>query len=597
MSASESTVLDSTSTIESNRWGSYGKPKIIEFNGFEGEDFRHFLHILESFYALNGITHDARKVAIMRAQLRRVASVYSDSMLKERNTTLSKVSYSESVNILKNHFVSAATIEFYQNAFDEMTQSKGKSPSEFLSRLYEGADLANISDEKFIFSRFKTALSIDIKIKHSSAWWNAHSIKTIHLVDNPFNSGNIYNPNGNNGKNLNLKPVNSEEMSPSNDVFFKPNPKLAKEAYASPMCPLIASLTAKMKALELHSLIPNTSEKGQIDSSVIRGNAIKSYYPDQDYYQDRYYQDRRGQDRRVISVNNNHTDPQNNNGSYNQAPPNGQFNGNTDKQDTRNNGSPQNDNYYQNKKNAQQQNGQYVPNYQGSHRNYTDSNGQGNARKNAQNNRLSKPPDLQISPGDNKMKNDQAMNIDPQFTRPELLIQPFAPKIAHSNMPKPVKSTTRNTALLSKKISYDVNEILERKAGINVKDLLTVAPTVKREFPKAIKSHTAVGNDKALPLNFFEDDDVDTTAIYTYFYINDVHVKSMLETGSAKNCMSKDAANKLQLAIDSPSTSVFTLGNGTKQPSLGIVYDVTLNLGGNFVIPGSVEVLPICLTN
>ncbi|CEP07580.1 hypothetical protein [Parasitella parasitica] len=60
MSASESTVLASTSTIESNRWGSYGKPKIIEFYGFEGEDFRHFLHLLESFYALNGITHDAR---------------------------------------------------------------------------------------------------------------------------------------------------------------------------------------------------------------------------------------------------------------------------------------------------------------------------------------------------------------------------------------------------------------------------------------------------------------------------------------------------------------------------------------------------------
>ncbi|CEP06850.1 hypothetical protein, partial, partial [Parasitella parasitica] len=164
-------------------------------------------------------------------------------------------------------------------------------------------------------------------------------------------------------------------------------------------------------------------------------------------------------------------------------------------------------------------------------------------------------------------------------------------------MPKPVKSTTRNATPLNEKISYDVNEILERKAEINVKDLLTVAPTVKREFFKAIKSHTAARNDKALSLNFFEDDDVDTTAIYTDFYINDVRVKSMLDTGSAKTCMSKDAADKLQLVIDSPSTSVFTLGNGTKQPSLGIVYDVPLNLGGNIIIPGSVEVLPVCPTN
>ena len=68
----------------------------------------------------------------------------------------------------------------------------------------------------------------------------------------------------------------------------------------------------------------------------------------------------------------------------------------------------------------------------------------------------------------------------------------------------------------------------------------------------------------------------------------------MLDTGSAKTCISKSVADKLRLVIDAPSTLVFTLGNGSKQASLGIVYDVPLNLGGNIIIPGAIEVLPVC---
>ncbi|KAG1084526.1 hypothetical protein G6F42_021748 [Rhizopus arrhizus] len=186
----------------------------------------------------------------------------------------------------------------------------------------------------------------------------------------------------------------------------------------------------------------------------------------------------------------------------------------------------------------------------------------------------------------------EPMAID-QPSQPSVLVQPFTPTLPHQTIKKVSKPTNRNVVPITSKISYDVKEILERKADINVKDLLTVAPSVKRELFKAIKSnHTKEKNNGNLTLNFFEDDDVDTTAIYTDFYINEVRVRSMLDTGSAKTCMSKDVADKLQLVIDSPSSSIFTLGNGTKQASLGIVYDVPLNLGGNIIIPGSIEILP-----
>lgn len=149
-----------------------------------------------------------------------------------------------------------------------------------------------------------------------------------------------------------------------------------------------------------------------------------------------------------------------------------------------------------------------------------------------------------------------------------LITQPFAPPLSHQTIPKTSKTNARNVVPMASKILYDVNEILERNADISVKDLLIVAPSIKRELFRAIKSQPPTKKNSNLALTFFEDDDVDTTAIYTNFYVNDICVKSMLDTGSAKTCMSKEIADKLQLVIDSPSTSVFTLGNRSKQASL-----------------------------
>jgi hypothetical protein len=171
-------------------------------------------------------------------------------------------------------------------------------------------------------------------------------------------------------------------------------------------------------------------------------------------------------------------------------------------------------------------------------------------------------------------------------SQPSMLTQPFAPKIFHQDVTTNSKPyASRTTTPLSSRISYDVSKLLERKADINVKDLLVVAPVVKRNLIKATKTNTSTKSNNELSLNFFEDDDVDTTAIYTEFFINDTRIKTMLDTGSAKTCMSKEIADKLGLSIDAPSTSIFTLGNGSKQASLGIVYDVPLNLGGSIRIP------------
>lgn len=278
----ETTVL--ASTPDSGRWTNYNRSRIIEFYGFEGEDLRHFIHSLDSFFALNGLTHDYRKVAILRAQLRRVASVHFDKVLKERGTILQQISYAEAVKILQDRFISEAIIEAYQCAFDEMTQVQGGSPAEYLSRLYEAADSANIVDDKSIHSRFRAGLLSAIKVfcreqsatsfsewvKHSNAWWNAHVTKTIELVDNPF----LQVPNGN--KDKNFDPIRIDDRTVITRDVNSQTLKSAAEAYASAMSPSISALTAKMEALELHSLIPGTDETGQAGSNVRRDKTVES---------------------------------------------------------------------------------------------------------------------------------------------------------------------------------------------------------------------------------------------------------------------------------------------------------------------------------
>ena len=56
--------------------------------------------------------------------------------------------------------------------------------------------------------------------------------------------------------------------------------------------------------------------------------------------------------------------------------------------------------------------------------------------------------------------------------------------------------------------------------------------------------------------------------------------------------MSKKLADKLSLDIDAPSTTVFTMGNGVKQPALGLIYDVPISAVSQVTIPAPVEVLP-----
>lgn len=244
--------------------------------------------------------------------------------------------------------------------------------------------------------------------------------------------------------------------------------------------------------------------------------------------------------------------------------------------------------------------------------------------------RITKPPDVKTAPkltGDKHVKkvnktnnqkskrlivpenDDSDMEMYEDRPGPSLLTQPYQPpappkptfktaqKQSTADNMTPTEKTTRIKRVMvpvSEQIEYNITQdVLDQKANIDMKDLLIAAPALKRDLIRSIRNTKLV---KPNTLAFVEDDDVDTTAIYTTVYIGEYKVKAILDTGSAKTVMSKKLADTLGLDIDAPSTSIFTLGNGTKQAALGIIYDVPLNIGAKLIIPGSIEVLPVCPT-
>ncbi|KAG2228444.1 hypothetical protein INT48_000426, partial [Thamnidium elegans] len=66
-------------------------------------------------------------------------------------------------------------------------------------------------------------------------------------------------------------------------VNINENHKSHTETYANVISPSIANLTAKLEALELHSLIPGSGSNGKIDNDISQTQTIKSLMSDNDF--------------------------------------------------------------------------------------------------------------------------------------------------------------------------------------------------------------------------------------------------------------------------------------------------------------------------
>ncbi|KAI9243537.1 hypothetical protein EDC94DRAFT_668973 [Helicostylum pulchrum] len=283
----EQAVLDGAN-LSTSGWNPT-KPKIIEFYGLDGEDFRHFKTVLNTFFLLTGTAQDQRRVSILRTQLRRAAAVYFDNSLRKKGLTITHIKYQDAIKILEEQYITSRLIQSYELAFNEMVQDSQESPREFLARLYEAADLAEIDDEKFIHSRFRAGLQAEIKTfcreqsassfeewaKHATGWYDAHASQYINLVDNPFRPiTKKLLPTGKTPEAL---------LSKTNRIRTQKNLDLESIAAikSTPVVenlesPTIAALTAKLEALDLKQLVPTVDSRNYMSNdSSLKGSDME----------------------------------------------------------------------------------------------------------------------------------------------------------------------------------------------------------------------------------------------------------------------------------------------------------------------------------
>lgn len=174
---------------------------------------------------------------------------------------------------------------------------------------------------------------------------------------------------------------------------------------------------------------------------------------------------------------------------------------------------------------------------------------------------------------------------------------PMAPVLTQAFVPEEKKKRKRRSRV-KPQISYDiVNDVLEQTANIKVKELIAVNPSLKRQLMSACR-HAASSLDPTRQmvqeLNYSEStrEDIDSTAVYSRFIIDNVEIKTLVDCGASKTCASKALMDSLGYRIDGPSNSVFTLGNGNKHASMGVIYDVPIKAAG-IIIPCTVEVLAV----
>lgn len=298
---SEHTVLEENSVLSSG-WAGAPNPKLIDFYGYDGEDFRYFKSVLEDYFSVAGITQDIRRVAILKTKLKRAAAVFFDKALRKRGLTLNRIPYNDAISILHNHFITEDLVQEYEMAFNEMSQAENESPQAFLSRLYEAAELAEVKDEKAIHFRFRAGVLPEIKIfcreqsafsfgdwvRHSKGWWNAHAVQTVKLVENPFVPAGSYSEYKGNVKGKSVAGTSGRVRDTSLKEGSRQikggvlggsaialeteyNPINSNSKIADEGSPTIAALAAKLEALELHQhLISYPEDKGNYPSSGLR---------------------------------------------------------------------------------------------------------------------------------------------------------------------------------------------------------------------------------------------------------------------------------------------------------------------------------------
>ncbi|KAG1146906.1 hypothetical protein G6F37_011876 [Rhizopus arrhizus] len=642
------------------------RPRLIEFYGYEGEDFRHFQEILDSYLAITNTLSDDRKLIVLKSQLRRAANIYFEKEILKR---IPNVTYDNAMELFKQYYIPPELIQSYELEFNEMFQGEQEHPQIFLARLRGAADLANITSEAVVESRFRAGLLKEIKqfciqssvhtfqewINYADGWWNDNRPRKIAMVDNPFirrnvNNALIYHDDNRHTRhhgvnNHNLELIDTEESHihavPINDLRNN-----ARNNYIAPYSELITSpnqlVTMEVKGNANNSHLYTQPMMNRHNNQLVHTNSqhdlvnlIQETIRNELNLHQHSSQPTRSHNRRPRNDNYNNSQNNDYNDRYNRNEINGytyrgnnRYRNNYDHSYGRYGYSNQNPSL--SKPTIKKLNGSVAFDNQKNGQSNTHHNNKPIKQQNQQHNlnviltqneydnpyqaqdlytaiRPEHPPEVLSSKpyskpitrekGKQPSSASVTKRVNERNQVKETSNVPKQPIQATGNMevdsdlpieikPKPIRRKTK-----APPIRYDiVSDVMNQKADISVADLIVAAPTLRRSLANACKpKRIPVTETSKETMAIIEEDDINNTAVYSKINIGDKTVKVLVDCGAAKTCMSKSLADALGLEIDAASESVFTLGNGTKQPALGVIYDVPIEVQDDLIIPCTVE--------
>ncbi|KAG0780848.1 hypothetical protein G6F21_011943 [Rhizopus arrhizus] len=477
------------------------KPVPVDFHGYEDENFRYFLERLESYLAINNV-HDARE---------------------------------------QEH------------------------PRIFLARLREAADLANIEDEAVIGCRFRAGLQPEIKrfciqsssktlkdwLNRAEGWWNASRPRRIAMVDNPFiprnaNQALVY-PSDSYYQPHHTHPNHNIELI---DDYEYGVPGLPYREIQQTNMPVYKSNDHNM--LAINQLATMDTSKGYPKQLHDNRNHYRSQqsYNHQQIMETNQQQDLVDLIQKTIRMEfNNHQQYQqparnyNRNSRYNNSTTNVQYkltvkklNGSVTFKQGNGQSNTQNNTKPINKTQQHQLNALLTE----------------TENKKSKHNkdlyaaiRPERPPEVGTAtpyPKIRQAKDKGKQVAGPSVTK-RVTTRSHIEEVNPTTRPKVSMQPQHFDVDMDLPIQEKPHHVLRHKADIDIGDLITVAPSLRRKLvsecrPKRKPKQEQTSQQSQQTMALLEDEELNTTAVYSTVSIGDKNIKALVDSGAAKTSSS-----------------------------------------------------------
>ncbi|KAI7893316.1 uncharacterized protein EV154DRAFT_583836 [Mucor mucedo] len=598
--------------------------KLINFRGTEGEDFEYFIESLYEYFGIRNITVEKQKIFHLKSLLLGQAKItFNHFFTMDLETGSYAENFVDMIKILQEKYVNSGNLTVKH--YDQENLQR-----EFDARLVEAARIAGITDCKMVEPRFIMGMHPEVYehcvslgaqthaeyLKYAEGYYNAFDAPYLPRYNQPPNNEQANIPD--------TKTSSTTEASPNPTPAKEPTSSLSPEELLKAIRTMIKEEIGKNNKKEAAQNTKHEEKNSSHNSSNpnYKGKHYNpNYQPQSQGYVNNNYHHHGGNTQGPQSSNqpttgnnygqpnyvptyhrsiphlnnyrpNNHANPPRN-GTYQQPatlPPSTNHpvvqaqSFNTITTEVIDAPVLIEGHYYYPKRPTDQ----FLPEYAEESKN---CNGQFRTPATG--------PYLEQEYAEHK--NNRNKEPDP-IKLPEVLTKPPPPKSTQEPMEvdeHPPRKTVHSINTRIKEVKYDAAEdLLQRQPKITFEQLLYLIPSLKktvREGIRKVSKFNIASTLQTKELNLvatMDLDGTDNTAAFTQIKINNKVIQhSLVDCGACRTIMSQEAMEQLGLEIDASSSTIFTLGNKTKQASLGLIYDVPVTLN-NVTIPITMEVIP-----